>query len=367
MLDPLARGFFCIKNKVDTFGSRLLALCRAFSMYGSGDVHSPKQVSHMLPDLPRLNFDVAMAYTYSLRFTVLSYINSISGRDKLWPQKSDTQKASFITQFVLSSPPSVSASDDYICSWWVGKYLRDWILNQRNKEVEAYKKFKMSNKPEYADFLAYHSGAKNCGCFFPPSRASKPNADDYSVKMPDDFKLLFSSIHRFLDSTSYRWGLITASGINNEIPTLVKVVFSGFKNLKYYRSLIAQDPIWEALVKLRSFVSNNDDDYYPCWLETSNMPRTASKEQHFVRTQDNNQVVVAILEKSLSDIDHKAAETIHKVVKSLTVTLGIPCKIATENPAAGTEVRLPTSIRSSLVALINVSVFLFRTSYYKFR
>jgi hypothetical protein len=96
------------------------------------------------------------------------------------------------------------------------------------------------------------------------------------------------------------------------------------------------------------------------------MPRIASKEQCFVGTQDNNQVVVAILEKSLSEIDHRAAETIHKIIKSLTGTLGVPCKIATENPEAGTEVRLPTLIKTSLVALINVSVFLFLTSCYKF-
>lgn len=357
MLDPLAHGFFNVKNKSDTFGHRLFALCRAYTMYSSGDLVSPKQILNMIPAVDHLNFDVAMAYIYSIRFTVLSYISSMQGRDSLWPQKNDTTKANFISQFVLSSPPSADASDEYIFSWWVGKYLRDWIVKQRSRETEVYKKLKTSSKPEHTDFLAYYqAGGKNCGCFFPPCRQTQPYSNDYKPSIPDNFKLIFSAIHSYLHCTSYRWGLITASGINNEIPSLVKVVFSGFRNITYYRSLISQDPIWNALIKIRSFIGNDIDEVLPCWLETPIMPRISSKEQRFKEDDNANHIVVAIIEKSLSKIDQTTADTIHKLIKTLTSSFGIPCNIASANPAAGSEIRLPVSMKLSVMALINVSI-----------
>ncbi len=367
MLDPLAQGFFTIKNKTDTFGKRLLAIFRSCTMYSADEHISPKHIINMIPDVDLVQFDCAMAYIYSHRFTVLSYICSMPGRDKLWPQKEDTTKANFIYQFVLKSPPSENASDEYIFSWWVGKYLRDWIVNQRMKEVEVYRRFKSSTKSEHVDFVAYHqSGGKNCGCFFPPSKSNRPNPDEYKAAIPDDFKGIFTAIHKYLNHTSYRWGYITASGINNEIPSLVKVVFSGFRNLSYYRSLIAQDPIWTALVEIRGFISNDVETTLPCWLETPSMPRISSKVQRFKETEATNNIVVAIVEKSVANIDKNTAETVNKLIKMLTLTFGIPCNIASLNPEAGTEIRLPISMKVPITALVNVSILFIFISFNHF-
>ena len=356
LLDPLAFGFFYIKYKGDTFMSRLFAISRTSTMYSSGEVTSPNHIQNPVTDVNHLNVDCQMAYIYSIRFTVLSYIGSMPGRNKIWPQKSDNTKANFISQFILSAPPDDSHSDEYVFSWWVGKYLRDWIVAQRNKELEAHKKIKTTTKPEYSEFMAHYTVSKNVGCFFPPCRLTQPGSEHYTGKIPDDFKSQFSAITRYLNCTSYRWGLITASGINNEIPSLVKVVCSAFRNKSYYLALIGQDPIWDALQKLRSFISHDPANFIPSWLDVPTMPRTSAKEQRFLSESMDNSVAVAVVERTLAELDKSATEMINKMIKMFTSNLGIPCSIASKNSKAGTELRLPDSMETSLTALINVSI-----------
>ena len=356
LLDPLAFGFFYIKNKGDTFMSRLFSIVRTSTMYSSGEVISPNNIYNPVTDVTHLNVDCQMAYVYSIRFTVLSYISSMPGRNKIWPQKSDNTKENFISQFVLSAPPDDTHTNEYTFTWWIGKYLRDWIVTQRSKEFEASKKIKVSTKPEYSEFIAHYSVAKNVGCFFPPCRMTQPQSEAYTKNIPDDFKLQFAAITRYLHCTSYRWGLITASGINNEIPSLVKVVCSAYRNKHYYLALIGQDPIWEAVQKLRSFISHDPENLLPSWLDVPSMPRTSAPEQRFIGESTTNSVAIAVVEKTLADLDKSATEMMNKTIKMFTANLGIPCSIASKNPKAGTELRLPDSMETSLTALINVSI-----------
>jgi hypothetical protein len=356
LIDPLAFGFSYIKYKGDTFMSRLFAISRASTMYSSGDVVSPNNINNPVADVNHLNVDCQMAYIYSLRFTVLSYIGSMPGRNKIWPQKADNTKANFISQFVLSAVPDDKHSDEYIFTWWVGMYLRDWIVDQRARELEAQKRIKASTKPEYSEFMAYYAVSKNCGCFFPPCRRTQPGSENYIDHIPFDFKSQFSAITRYLNCTSYRWGHINASGINNEIPSLVKVVCSAYRNTSYYRALIGQDPIWDAVQKLRSFISHDPDNLLPSWLDVPSMPRISAKEQRFISTATDNSVAVAIVERTLADLDKSATEMMNRTIKLFISNLGIPCNIASHNPKAGTELRLPSSMKTSLTALINVSI-----------